>query len=183
MNPNAFMTSKPRIIRTAAEAKLTWDELLFRHITWMYNDTSPTPLCWSFTLMVNERWGYSFSYVNLNFYDYCQCRVEFHLRSLFPVVTSSKVCSDSETIVPLSQKALMQYYSPGSLNGEGGGETSNMHKWEKEKKKNITDSTPVSFALWSRANRGFASSLLQTLQQNMSKKITHRHKHSQSIGQ
>lgn len=62
------MISKPCIIRTAAEAKLTWDELLFRHITWMYKDTSPTHLCWSFTLMVNDRWGDSFSYVNLNFF-------------------------------------------------------------------------------------------------------------------
>lgn len=45
-----------------------------------------------------------------------------------------------------------------------------MGKKKKRKEKNITDSTPVSFTLWSRANSGFASSLLQTPQQNMSEK-------------
>lgn len=35
-------------------------------------------------------------------------------------------------------------------------ETSNMHKWEKGKKKTLLTATPVSFVLWSRANSGFA---------------------------
>lgn len=36
-------------------------------------------------------------------------------------------------------------------------ETSNMHKWEKGKKKIITDSIPISFTLWSGANWSLAS--------------------------